>query len=217
MGRALSSLAPRLMETRIVIFAKAPVPGKVKTRLVPALGEEGAASLARRMLRDTVREARKVGVAEVELCAAPPPDHPDWKDLLPPTLIEDQGEGDLGERLARAAERVIAGGQRVIFVGTDCPQLNERRLRQACWELEGHDAVIHPTFDGGYALLGLRRFDPSIFASIEWSTASVARTTIARIGALGWDLHIGETLQDIDEPQDLSALPSGAATATARG
>jgi rSAM/selenodomain-associated transferase 1 len=195
------------MGTRIVVFAKAPVPGKVKTRLIPALGEEGAALLARRMLRDTVREAMKVGVAEVELCVDPEPSHPDWEDVRPPIELTSQGGGDLGDRLARAAERVLSEGQRVIFIGTDCPALDERRLREACRELESHDAVIHPTFDGGYALLGLGRFDTSIFSGIEWSTASVASTTMMRIGALGWSLHMGETLQDIDEPEDLSALP----------
>jgi hypothetical protein len=201
------------METRIVIFAKAPVPGRVKTRLIPALGEEGAARLAARMLQDTVREAIKVEAAEVELCAEPAPEHADWQGLLPPVRLERQGGGDLGERLARAAERVTGRGQRVIFIGTDCPALTAPRLRQACRELESHDAVIHPTFDGGYALLGLRSYDPSIFAGIEWSTSSVARATMARIAALGWSLHIGETLQDIDEPADLPALSLAAATA----
>lgn len=199
------------MQTRIIIFAKAPVPGRVKTRLVPALGEEGAARLARRMLRDTIREAKRVGMAEVELSADPEPSHEDWQDLLPAMTLTTQGPGDLGERLARAAERVVTGGQRVVFIGTDCPAMNERRLRQACWELESHDAVIHPTFDGGYALLGLANFDASIFSGIEWSTPSVARATMARIAALGWSLHIAETLQDVDEPADLSALPFPAA------
>lgn len=199
------------MKTRIVIFAKAPVPGNVKTRLIPALGEDGAARLALRMLEDTVREAVKVDVAEVELCADPAPDHPDWKGLLPPILTSEQGKGDLGERLARAAERVIAAGHRAIFVGTDCPELTGERLRKACEELESHDAVIHPTFDGGYALLGLQSFDRSVFAGIEWSTLSVAQATMARIDALGWSLHIGETLQDIDEPEDLLSLDAARA------
>jgi uncharacterized protein len=205
MGRALPRLAPRLIRTRIVIFAKAPVPGRVKTRLIPALGPEGAARLALRMLRDTVREALKVETAEVELCVEPSPSHADWQDLLPEARLTEQGPGDLGERLARAAERVTGEGKRIVFIGTDCPALDERRLRDACRSLESHDAAIHPTFDGGYALLGLDRFDPSIFSAIEWSTASVARVTIGRIKALGWSLHLGEMLQDVDEPEDLHA------------
>jgi rSAM/selenodomain-associated transferase 1 len=120
--------------------------------------------------------------------------------------ISGQGKGDLGQRLASAAERVIAGGERIVLIGTDCPGLTTSRLTDACRELEGHEAVIHPTFDGGYALLGLSRFDPSIFSGIEWSSSSVAGETIGRVRALGWSLHLGETLQDIDEPADLEGL-----------
>ena len=196
------------MLARIVIFAKAPVPGTVKTRLIPALGEEGAAKLAHGMLNETFRQASAVPVAGTELCLAPEPADPAWRPYLPHRgeRLTAQGEGDLGARLARAAERVVSEGERVIFIGTDCPQLTERRLKQACWELETHDAVIHPTFDGGYALLGLNRFDPSVFGGIEWGGASVALATIGRIKALGWSLHLGETLQDIDEPEDLQHL-----------
>jgi hypothetical protein len=193
---------------RIVIFAKAPVPGRVKTRLIPALGEEGAARLAARMLRDTWREAAAVTVADVELCADPDPADPAWRNFLPKerALVAGQGAGDLGERLTRAAARVTGYGQRIVLIGTDCPDLTTRRLTEACRELESHDAVIHPAFDGGYALLGLGRFDPSIFDGIAWSTPSVAAATIGRIRALGWSLHLGETLRDIDEPEDLAFL-----------
>ena len=191
--------------TRILIFAKAPVPGKAKTRLAPALGEGGAAALAHRMLLDTWRQAKAVHVANAELCLDPHPANAEWQGLLPlgAAQVSGQGEGDLGQRLACAAERVIAGGERIILIGTDCPALTTRRLTNACRELESHEAVIHPTFDGGYALLGLSRFDPSIFSGIEWSTSSVAGATMGRIRALGWSLHLGETLRDIDEPSDL--------------
>ncbi len=194
--------------TRIVIFAKAPVPGKAKTRLAPALGEAGAAGLAHRMLLDTWRQAKAVHGADAELCVDPDPTDDEWQGLLPvgATPLSSQGPGDLGQRLARAAERVIAGGERVVLIGTDCPGLTTRRLTDACRELEGHEAVIHPTFDGGYALLGLSGFDPSIFSGIEWSSSSVADATIGRIRALGWSLHLGETLLDIDEPADLELM-----------
>ena len=194
--------------TRIVIFAKAPVPGKAKTRLAPALGESGAAGLAHRMLLDTWRQAKAVHAANAELCVDPDPADDEWQDLLPvgAAPVSGQGKGDLGQRLARAAERVIAGGERIVLIGTDCPGLTTRRLTDACRELEGHEAVIHPTLDGGYALLGLSRFDPSIFSGIEWSSCSVAGATMDRIRALGWSLHLGDTLRDIDEPADLEGL-----------
>ena len=193
--------------TRIVIFAKAPVPGAAKTRLIPALGQEGAARLAARMLAETVAAAVAADLGEPELCATPPPGSLEWTPFrFPGVRLTDQGTGDLGERLARAASRVLAAGERVLLIGTDCPALDAARLRAAAEQLDPHDAVIHPTHDGGYALLGLRRFDPLLFSDIAWSTASVGAETIARIRALGWSLHIGDTLRDIDEPADLDQL-----------
>ncbi len=205
MGGALSPVAARMRPTRIVIFAKAPVPGRVKTRLVPALGEIGAARLAHKMLLATIAEAAAAGLATPELCATPDPSHPDWQPFLPKAAIRyaDQGEGTLGERLARASSRVILAGENILLIGTDCPTLDRRKLSAAAAALLTNDAVIHPAVDGGYALLGLRRFDPSIFEEIAWSGPSVAGSTTARIKALGWCLAIGETLRDIDMPEDL--------------
>jgi glycosyltransferase A (GT-A) superfamily protein (DUF2064 family) len=101
---------------------------------------------------------------------------------------------------------VLSAHERVLLIGSDCPELDADRLRTAAAHLETHDAVIHPARDGGYVLLGLTRFDPLLFSDIAWSTGSVAATTIARIRALGWSLHIGETLRDVDEPEDLSEI-----------
>lgn len=191
--------------TRIVIFAKAPVPGLAKTRLIPVLGAEGAAALAARMLARTVEQAVAAGPGEPELCTTPHPDAPEWQPFLPSGVrLADQGRGDLGERLARAACRVIAAGEAVLLIGTDCPELDAARFREAVARLRYHDAVIYPATDGGYVLLGLSRFDVSLFADIAWSTQSVARETAARIAALGWSLFVGETLRDIDEPADLA-------------
>jgi rSAM/selenodomain-associated transferase 1 len=193
--------------SRIVIFAKAPVPGAAKTRLIPALGAEGAARLAARMLAETVAAAVAAELGQPELCATPAPESHEWATFHPTGVrMTDQGTGDLGERLARAASRVLAAGERVLLIGTDCPALDAARLRAAAQRLDTHDAVIHPTHDGGYALLGLRRFDPLLFSGIAWSTASVAAETIAQVRKLGWSLHIGDTLHDIDDPEDLAAL-----------
>ena len=195
------------MRTRIVIFAKAPLPGQAKTRLIPALGAERAARLAHRMLLKTVEEAVAAGLAIPELCTTPHPFAPEWKPWLPPDgpRLTDQGEGDLGERLARAAKRVILTRERILLIGTDCPELDRQCLRAAAAALHDHDAVIHPAHDGGYALLGLRRFDATLFSGIAWSGPTVAAETTARIEALGWSLHVGEPLRDIDEPADLVA------------
>jgi len=183
--------------TRIVVFAKQPLPGRVKTRLIPALGADGAARLAAGMLERTVEEALATGLA-VELCGEP--DAATWfKGDVAKTA---QGEGDLGQRLARAARRVLAA-EPLLLIGADCPSLDRRRLRAAADALAEYDAVIHPAQDGGYVLLGLARFDPSLFEGIAWSTATVGTDTIARIEALGWSLDVRETLADVDEPADL--------------
>ena len=190
--------------TRIVIFAKQPLPGRVKTRLIPALGADGAARIAAEMLAETVAEALATGFA-VELCGDPDPSL--WYDG-PTVALSAQGEGDLGTRLSRTAELVLADGP-VLLIGTDCPSLDRRRLAAAAAALATHDAVIHPTRDGGYALLGLNRFDPSQFADIAWSTSTVAAETIRRIEALGWSLDVRETLRDVDEPADLTLVGRG--------
>ncbi len=199
--------------TRIIIFAKAPLPGFAKTRLIPALGATGAAELAQRMLLNTLHEAIAAKIGTVELCVTPaishPAWHPAWRGVQFPAGIEisDQGEGDLGARLALAAERSLANAERVVLIGTDCAEMSGGLLREAAQALHKHDAVIHCTSDGGYALLGLQRFSPFLFSDMPWSTDAVANTTLARIGQLGWSVHVGQMLHDVDEPQDLKYLP----------
>ena len=123
--------------TRIVIFAKAPVPGRVKTRLIPVLGDLGAAKLAQRMLADIIALALAARLGPIELCATPHPDPPSWAGHLPTGVtLTDQGPGDLGQRLAAAAKRVIDGGERILLIGTDCPALDPKRLREAAALLE---------------------------------------------------------------------------------
>jgi hypothetical protein len=195
--------------TRIVIFAKAPVPGLAKTRLIGALGAEQAARLARRMLLHTLREAQAAAVGPVELCVTPRPSDPAWADwpARAATAWSEQAEGDLGARMAGAAGRALDDSEQVVLIGADCPELDVARLRHAARCLEHSDAVLYPTFDGGYSLLGLRRFDPRLFEQIPWSTADVTLRTVERFLKLGWSLTIGDRMHDIDEPGDLQWLP----------
>ena len=109
----------------IVVFAKAPLPGEVKTRLIPVLGARAAAALARRMLHETLAQAVAADCARVELCASPAPGSAAWAgvEIAPAVGWTEQGEGDLGARMARAAQRVLAAGDAVVLIGTDCPAL----------------------------------------------------------------------------------------------
>lgn len=199
-----------MMVCRIVIIAKAPQAGTCKTRLIPALGADGAAALAAKMLRHTVQTAITAQLGPVELCAAPSAAHPLWGQLHFPSELHwsDQGEGDLGQRMARAAERTLASGEPLLLIGSDCPALTAAHLQDAAGGLQYADASLFPTVDGGYALLGLTKMQPELFNDMPWSTAVVARLTLARLAAARLRVHIGPTLHDIDEPEDLAHLPA---------
>ncbi|MCB1980040.1 MAG: TIGR04282 family arsenosugar biosynthesis glycosyltransferase [Burkholderiaceae bacterium] len=199
-----------MKRVHILIMAKAPIEGFCKTRLIPALGERGATALARSMLVRTVDAALAAGLGCVELCVAPGLQAFDWDGLrLPGGLTwTEQGEGDLGARMARAAQRVMACGQAILLIGTDCPALDSGVLQSAAAALDTHDASMVPTADGGYALLGLNRFSQALFEGMAWSTASVAADTRQRLAALQWTLLHLPTLHDIDEPADLPWLPA---------
>lgn len=194
---------------RIVIFAKAPLAGFAKTRLIPALGQQGAAELAQRLLAQTLHEALISQVGPVELCVTPSAVQAVWETLAISGTVHrtDQGDGDLGERMARAAKRVVDAGESILLIGTDCPQLDAAQLQQAARALQFADATLVPAFDGGYVLLGLNRFDARVFSGIAWSTSSVATDTMSRMKQLEWRVEILPMLHDIDEPSDLKWLP----------
>lgn len=195
--------------TRIVVFAKAPRPGRAKTRLIPALGAAGAAQLASMMLHATLAAALDSGTGPVELCTDPAITDPAWRLTAIPAGVQcsAQGEGDLGTRMSRVAVRACERGESILLSGTDCAEMSAGLLRDAVRALTDTGTVIHPTADGGYALLGLTRHHPTLFSNIAWSTATVATATIARIRKLGWPLHVGSLLHDIDEAADLRWWP----------
>jgi len=196
-------------QTHIIIFSKAPQAGFAKTRLIPALGAEGAAQLARAMLFRTLRAALDADVGVVELCVTPDISDAAWQGITLPEgiAISVQEEGDLGARMAYATECAMQGGNRVMLVGTDCAEMSAILLRTAAYSLRDHDAVIYCTRDGGYALLGMKQFSQMLFEDIKWSTSEVSRVTLDRMARLDWAVQIGELLHDMDEAQDLRYLP----------
>ena len=195
--------------TRVVIIAKAPIPGFAKTRLIPALGAEGAAQLARRMLEHAVQIALAAGLGPVELCVTPGPNDPVWSALGLPAAQNwsAQCPGDLGARMGQAVQHAVDQGERVLLTGTDCPALTALHLRAAAAALDQHDATLTPTADGGYVLLGLKRFHARLFDDMPWSTNAVAAETLRRLAQIGWRVQTQAQLHDIDEPTDLQWLP----------
>ncbi len=198
-----------MMPVRIVIMAKAPVAGFTKTRLIPALGADGAAQLAKKMLYHTVATALTSKLGVVEICATPDPTDTGWQNLdLPNNIIwSAQGEGDLGERMARVAARTTQNGEALLLIGTDCPAIDVFTLHEAAQALHDYDASLLPTYDGGYALLALKRFDNRLFENMPWSTSAVALKTLQIMTQIDCDVKVLQTLHDIDEPIDLAQLP----------
>jgi rSAM/selenodomain-associated transferase 1 len=197
--------------THLIVFAKAPVPGQAKTRLARVIGAQAAAALAARMLDHTLAQAVMADIGSVELCGTPDAAHP----LLAAAaeragvVLTAQGEGGLGERMARAFERGLADYERVLMVGTDCPLLGADDIREAAQRLVAPlRAVFRPADDGGYILIGLRRFDPSLFQAIAWSSPEVMPVTRQRLRRLAWRWWEGAPLVDIDEATNLAYLPA---------
>ena len=200
-----------ILMTRIIVFAKAPVAGFAKTRLIPALGAEGAAALAGRMLAHALTHALAANVGTVELCMSPAPDDAAWQGVTLQQTVQcsSQGEGNLGARMSRAIDRNLALQQGPVLVtGTDCPSLTAERMAEASRQLAHHDAVLIPAADGGYVLIGLQAPCPSLFTDMAWSTPLVAAETLRRMADLSLRVWQGPVLHDIDEPADLVHLPS---------
>jgi rSAM/selenodomain-associated transferase 1 len=195
---------------RVLLFAKAPVPGLVKTRLVPALGKRGAAALYRRMLVHIAAEL--AGEFDVRVYRHGDPDHGVWQEMADAGVagFYPQRGADLGQRMANAiTEQLGLGAEQVFLVGGDCPALDTPYLRLAGSALAGgRDAVIGPASDGGYVLLGLTRLWPEMFADKAWGSGTVLADTLASCRALAIDYALLDPLSDIDRPGDLPKLPA---------
>ena len=184
---------------RIALFARFPVPGRAKTRLIPALGETRAAALHRKLVEMTVAAARASGLAyELRFTGADHDDFARWLGDDVPLVL--QGEGDLGDRLRRVPAPML-------LIGSDCPDLSAAHLTRAAGVLATAPAVIGPAADGGYWLLGLARTMPHCFESISWGTATVAAETRERLADEGITPFELETLHDCDRPDDLARWP----------
>jgi uncharacterized protein len=178
----------------------------VKTRLVAALGPQGAADLQRSLVERVLRAASEVKGARLELWCSPATTHPFFSQCQArfDALLCTQRGANLGERMANALEASLQTVSRAVVVGADIPALGADYLRRALAALEHAPAVLGPAEDGGYVLIGLKAPAPSLFTGIEWGSDSVLAETRRRLRAL----HIGwselETLWDLDRPADLA-------------
>lgn len=183
------------------MFARAPVPGRAKTRLAPKLGEWGAARLQARL---TARTLQVASAFPVQLHGTSR--HAYLRSLPVPFFVQ-RGD-DLGARMHHAVVRALRRHRAAIVVGTDCPVLTVRDLQRAAALLHSHDVVLAPAEDGGYALIGLRKPCATVFSRISWGTEKVYRETVKRLNDAGLRWRSLRTVWDVDRPEDLERLRS---------
>ena len=194
---------------RLVVLTRYPQPGRVKTRLIPLLGADGAAELHRQMTCHTLAVAAELRRLTPELDVVVRVDGgtpslmrrlygSDW-------VFEEQGDGDLGTRIDRAVCAAFADGRsRVAVIGTDCPDLTSQSLRSAFFSLGAADVVIGPACDGGYYLIGLRRMASNLFVRMPWGSSEVFGMTVEAARQLALAVTVLPLLRDVDRPEDIA-------------
>jgi rSAM/selenodomain-associated transferase 1 len=192
----------------VIVFSRAPQPGRAKTRLHAVLGPHGAAALQARLTQRALATAQASGFA-IELCCSPHARGAFFADCRRRygARLSAQGSGDLGERMHRALERGLARHRVVLLMGADCPSLRAAHLRSAARALaSGCDAAFSPAEDGGYALVGVTRIAKQLFKAVEWGTPGVMSQTRAQLRALRWRWTELEKVWDVDRPADHARL-----------
>jgi uncharacterized protein len=194
------------MQEQLIIFTRYPEAGKAKTRLIPALGEVGAAELHRQMTEATIAKCRLLNRPIcVYFTGGTLEQMQHW--LGHDLEYQPQHSGDLGERLTHAFQIAFdQGAKSAIAIGTDCPGLNSQILESAFLNLKTHSVVIGSATDGGYYLIGSSQFVPDIFQNIHWSTEIVFQQTLEIVKRLGLSIAELPVLNDIDRPEDLQYL-----------
>jgi rSAM/selenodomain-associated transferase 1 len=192
----------------LLVFARAPVVGQAKTRLIPALGAAGAAALHAALVERTLQAMAGLS-ADLQLWCHPDPGHAFFRACATrfPLDLERQVGTDLGQRMAQALAAALARYDSAVLIGTDCPSLGADAVAQAFAVLQqGADVVLGPAADGGYYLVGLCRPQPPIFSGIDWGGDRVLSQTRSRLRQCRLDYRLLEPRQDLDTPADLAGL-----------
>jgi rSAM/selenodomain-associated transferase 2/rSAM/selenodomain-associated transferase 1 len=200
-------LSERVVDRRLIIMTRIPEPGRVKTRLIPVLGPEGAAALHAALLDRTLRMASdhaQQTVVDVEVRFTGSLEAVDRFRPGRAGLWREQLGTDLGDRIHSAVQAACdEGAKAVVVIGTDCPDLTPEILHSAWQALRTSDLVLGPAEDGGYYLIGLRQPDPRLFAGIDWGTEHVREQTLARCRERSVTVSLLSGLGDVDEAEDL--------------
>ncbi|MDE2234413.1 MAG: TIGR04282 family arsenosugar biosynthesis glycosyltransferase [Gammaproteobacteria bacterium] len=187
----------------VALLCKAPIPGFAKTRLIPHLGEMDTVHFQEEMILQAVMTALEASVGPVELYCEPDESHPFFGKIMKkyPVRLSAQPPGDLGARLHTSASAALLTADSVLMVGTDCPVMPAYYLQEAAADLARDcDAVLGPSEDGGYVLLGLRQAHEGLFDGLPWGTPLVLNETQSRMRQLGWRYQSLAALWDVQTP-----------------
>jgi uncharacterized protein len=196
------------MTETLIIFSRYPEAGKTKTRMIPVLGAENAAKLQQYMTEHTLNTAKKLKSCHdiaIEVHFAGGDQQLMTKWLGKEIKYIPQVAGDLGYKMHSAFERAFSlNNQRVVIIGTDCPDLNQAILKEAFDSLYKQDLVLGPAQDGGYYLIGLNNAFRQLFENINWGTEQVLTQTQAIAQQLNLKVDYLPCLSDVDYPEDLA-------------
>jgi hypothetical protein len=192
-----------------VVFARNPIPGRVKTRLIPAMGLGPATALYRQMLEDTLVACTQVIAHSRQLWIDQADPHPVMAEMAARfgMSIHAQRGVNLGSRMHAAFAETLRNADSVVLIGSDCPEYDPPYLDAAFRALEQYDAVLGPAADGGYVLIGLTKPDPHLFLDVPWGTDKVLAATRRQLHQLQWSFMELPTKHDVDEPEDLLRFP----------
>jgi len=200
------------VKTRVQVFTRAPVSGQAKTRLIPRLGANGAASLQMRLTEHALSIAVAAGLGPVELWCSPDCTHPAFRTVADQGIVlHDQGSGNIGDRMHRALSQALLAGDAAVLIGSDCPSLCPQDLQDAAQALHNKkDFAFVPAEDGGYVLIAAATNEPRslrrAFDSIDWGTENVMAQTRERLRECGRTWHELTSRWDIDRPEDYDRL-----------
>ena len=195
--------------TRIIVFAKTPRLGHVKTRLAVAIGEEVATDFHRKITRHTCQVALSSKVAPIQVWITAPDEDEFFSEFLEPSTLRFQINGDLGAKMDYAIHEAFqeCGVSSVILIGCDCPALAGRHLRESAKALaDGFDLILGPAEDGGYFLIAVSEPVSYLFNDIRWGSGEVLTTTRRYAAEHGLRVHELETLWDVDDYSDYIRL-----------
>lgn len=188
----------------VAVFAKEPVAGKVKTRLIPALGAEGALTVHLDLMDRIFTVLNNLVLCPTQLWVSANPSHSAFAKFTGEHKL--QAGADLGQKMNNTANNVLIDYESVVIIGSDCPQMDEDYLLLALKALQDHDLVFGPAMDGGYVLIGMNQACPAVFEGVEWGTERVLQQSRERLTRHNLSWHELPPLFDIDRPEDLEML-----------